>query len=165
MENYFWNTEEENSIKKLYILVIYDIVDNKRRVRFAKKMNGYGFRVQKSAFEAMVTENLYRRLLHDIQELIDRRSDSVRVCKMRCVINVYGQVTTFFDALKVSRLNKISLIAGNVRAKRIFSERQRFQRRTLVKRTVSNGSDRIGQNDFRQPHAFVKRFLPDCGHP
>ena len=66
MENYFWNTEEENSIKKLYILVIYDIVDNKRRVRFAKKMNGYGFRVQKSAFEAMVTENLYRRLLHDI---------------------------------------------------------------------------------------------------
>ena len=27
MENYFWNTEEENSIKKLYILVIYDIVE------------------------------------------------------------------------------------------------------------------------------------------
>ena len=26
MENYFWNTEEENSIKKLYILVIYNIV-------------------------------------------------------------------------------------------------------------------------------------------
>ena len=88
MENYFWNTEEENSIKKLYILVIYDIVDNKRRVRFAKKMNGYGFRVQKSAFEAMVTENLYRRLLHDIPELIDRRSDSVRVYKIRG----YGEV-------------------------------------------------------------------------
>ena len=88
MENYFWNTEEENSIKKLYILVIYDIVDNKRRVRFAKKMNGYGFRVQKSAFEAMITENLYRRLLHDIPELIDRRSDSVRVYKIRG----YGEV-------------------------------------------------------------------------
>ena len=86
MENYFWNTEEENSIKKLYILVIYDIVDNKRRVRFAKKMNGYGFRVQKSAFEAMITENLYRRLLHDIPELIDRRSDSVRG---------YGEVNLF----------------------------------------------------------------------
>ena len=90
MENYFWNTEEENSIKKLYILVIYDIVDNKRRVRFAKKMNGYGFRVQKSAFEAMITENLYRRLLHDIPELIDRRSDSVRVYKIG-----YGEVNLF----------------------------------------------------------------------
>lgn len=39
----------------MYILVIYDIVDNNRRVKFAKKMNGYGFRVQKSAFEAMIS--------------------------------------------------------------------------------------------------------------
>ena len=97
MENYFWNTEEENSIKKLYILVIYDIVDNKRRVRFAKKMNGYGFRVQKSAFEAMVTENLYRHLLHDIPELIDCRSDSVRVYKIRG----YEEVSLFGQVLKL----------------------------------------------------------------
>ena len=42
MENYFWNTEENYKEKKLYILVIYDIVNNRRRVAFAKKMNGYG---------------------------------------------------------------------------------------------------------------------------
>lgn len=106
MENYFWNTEEENSIKKLYILVIYDIVDNKRRVRFAKKMNGYGFRVQKSAFEAMVTENLYRRLLHDIPELIDRRSDSVRVYKIRG----YGEVSLFGASPEIK--NKEVIIIG-----------------------------------------------------
>ena len=29
MENYFWNTEETQSVKKLYVLIIYDIVDNK----------------------------------------------------------------------------------------------------------------------------------------
>lgn len=46
MENYFWNTEIPAKKKKLYILVIYDIVDNKRRVKFANKMSGYGFRVQ-----------------------------------------------------------------------------------------------------------------------
>ena len=46
MENYFWNTEQISNKKKIYILVIYDIVDNKKRVAFAKKMNGYGFRVQ-----------------------------------------------------------------------------------------------------------------------
>ena len=56
MENYFWNTEEIKTEKKVYILVIYDIVNNKCRTDFAKKMNGYGFRVQKSAFEAMVSE-------------------------------------------------------------------------------------------------------------
>lgn len=42
MENYFWNTEESYG-KKNFILVIYVIVDNKRRVKFAKKMEGYGF--------------------------------------------------------------------------------------------------------------------------
>ena len=57
MGNYFWNTEETQSVKKLYVLIIYDIVDNKKRLAFAKKLNGYGFRVQKSAFEAMITEN------------------------------------------------------------------------------------------------------------
>lgn len=50
MENYFWNTEETQSVKKLYVLIIYDIVDNKKRLAFSKKLNGYGFRVQKSAF-------------------------------------------------------------------------------------------------------------------
>ena len=66
MENYFWNTEIPAKRKKLYILVIYDIVDNRRRVKFSDKMSGYGFRVQKSAFEAMITENLYKKLLAEI---------------------------------------------------------------------------------------------------
>lgn len=55
MENYFWNTEEIQNTRKIYVLIIYDIVSNRRRVAFAKKMSGYGFRVQKSAFEAMIT--------------------------------------------------------------------------------------------------------------
>ena len=46
-------------------------------------MNGYGFRVQKSAFEAMITERLYRNLMKEIPRLIDISSDSVRVYKIR----------------------------------------------------------------------------------
>ena len=77
MENYFWNTEETQSVKKLYVLIIYDIVDNKKRFAFAKKLNGYGFRVQKSAFEAMLT---------------DKKLDSVRVYKIRGSgeVNLFG---------------------------------------------------------------------------
>ena len=92
MENYFWNTEMPSDKKKLYILVIYDIVDNRRRGAFAKKMNGYGFRVQKSAFEAMITENLYRKLLAEIPHLIDNTSDTVRVYKIRGngEVNLFG---------------------------------------------------------------------------
>ena len=83
MENYFWNTEETQSVKKLYVLIIYDIVDNKKRLAFAKKLNGYGFRVQKSAFEAMITESLYRKLIDEISRMIDKELDSVRVYKIR----------------------------------------------------------------------------------
>lgn len=90
MENYFWNTEEISE-KKVYILVIYDIVSNKRRVAFAKKMNGYGFRVQKSAFEAMISESLYRKLVAEIPQLICEEEDSVRVYR----IMGYGEVSLF----------------------------------------------------------------------
>ena len=79
MENYFiWNTEEMKS-RKIYLLVIYDIVGNKRRTNFAKRMKGYGFRVQKSAFEAMVSENLYRKLLNEIPALIYEKREGVRI--------------------------------------------------------------------------------------
>ncbi|EOS81373.1 CRISPR-associated endoribonuclease cas2 [Dorea sp. 5-2] len=81
MENYFWNTEEKKG-KKVYILVIYDIVSNKRRTTFAKKMNGYGFRVQKSAFEAMIPIRLYNDLLKEIPKLIHSEEDSVRVYRI-----------------------------------------------------------------------------------
>lgn len=92
MENYFWNTEQISNKKKIYILVIYDIVDNKKRVAFAKKMNGYGFRVQKSAFEAYVSEDLYKKLLTAIPGLIDRTTDSVRVYKIKGSgeVNLFG---------------------------------------------------------------------------
>ena len=98
MENYFWNTETTVE-KKIYILVIYDIVSNKRRNAFAKKMNGYGFRVQKSAFEAMITENLYRKLLTDIPQLINRKDDTVRVYKIRGSgeVRLFGNSNTIED--------------------------------------------------------------------
>ena len=90
MENYFWNTETIHE-KRIYILVIYDIVSNKRRNAFAKKMSGYGFRVQKSAFEAMISEKLYRKLLEKIPRFIDKTEDSVRVY----IIIGHGEVTLF----------------------------------------------------------------------
>lgn len=98
MENYFWNTEEKEVKKKLYILVIYDIVDNKRRIQFAKKMSGYGFRVQKSAFEAMIPENLYRKLLREIPGLINPREDNIRVYKVRG----QGEVILFGESLQLT---------------------------------------------------------------
>lgn len=91
VENYFWNTETESRTKKLFVLIIYDIVDNKRRVKFAKKMSGYGFRVQKSAFEALIDESLYQKLQREIPRLIQPKEDSVRIYRM----TGYGEVKLF----------------------------------------------------------------------
>lgn len=83
MENYFWNMHDIQPVKKMYVLIIYDIVDNRRRYRFAKKMKGYGFRVQRSAFEAFITDTLYRKMLKEVTKIIDLETDSVRVYRLR----------------------------------------------------------------------------------
>ncbi len=91
MENYFWNSTEIEQEKNLFVLIIYDIVSNKRRVKFAKEMSGYGFRVQKSAFEAFISPRLYKKLLFEIPKLISEKEDSVRIYK----IIGYGEVNLF----------------------------------------------------------------------
>ena len=89
MEDYFFSTVEENTQeKKAYVLIIYDIVDNAKRVRPAKFLQGYGFRVQKSAFEALISFSLYNKLLREIGVYVDEE-DSIRIYK----IVGQGQVT------------------------------------------------------------------------
>ena len=85
MENYFWNTEEGGRKKQVYVLVIYDIIKTKTRTKFAKTLQGYGFRVQKSAFEAIIDERLYNQLIKEIPTLINPEEDKVRVYKIRGV--------------------------------------------------------------------------------
>ena len=89
MEDYFFSTVEENTQeKKAYVLIIYDLVDNAKRVRLAKFLQGYGFRVQKSAFEALISFSLYNKLLREIGVYVDEE-DSIRIYK----IVGQGQVT------------------------------------------------------------------------
>lgn len=44
---------------KKYFLLIYDISDDKKRTKFAKMLEGYGVRVQKSALNEIVTASAY----------------------------------------------------------------------------------------------------------
>ena len=89
MEDYFFSTVEEiTQEKKAYVLIIYDIDDNAKRVSLAKFLQGYGFRVQKSAFEALISFSLYNKLLREIGVYVDEE-DSIRIYK----IVGQGQVT------------------------------------------------------------------------
>ncbi len=88
MENYFFDTEEEIKDTRVYVLIIYDIIDNKRRLKLAKFLSGYGFRVQKSSFEAKLSKTKYDKMMSQIGNYADEM-DSIRVYK----IVGKGQVT------------------------------------------------------------------------
>lgn len=79
-EDYFYinNNITQN---KLYVLIIYDIIDNKRRNKLASFLMGYGFRIQKSTFEAFISTKLYQKLLSEIGQYATKE-DNIRVYKI-----------------------------------------------------------------------------------
>ena len=82
MENYYISPEEKPQSDKHLVLVIYDIIDNKRRTRFVKLMENYGVRVQKSAFEMIITAVQYHALIKMIPAYIETE-DNIRVYRLR----------------------------------------------------------------------------------
>lgn len=61
---------------KYHVLVIYDITDNKKRKQIVDVLNGYGMRVQKSAFEMDLGPHKYKIM---VKELKDFGTDGDRV--------------------------------------------------------------------------------------
>ncbi len=64
---------------RFIILVIYDISDNKRRTKMVSCLEGYGTRVQKSAFEAKLTKKQYEKLSKEASKIINKSTDSLRI--------------------------------------------------------------------------------------
>ena len=75
--------------RKFIVLMIYDIVDNKRRNKMVKCLEAYGVRVQKSAFEALLNRRQYEKMLRESSILIDEAVDSFRVYVLDDIIDVY----------------------------------------------------------------------------
>jgi|Deesub1362A_J573_1020465.scaffolds.fasta_scaffold00060_125 CRISPR-associated protein Cas2 len=81
----------------MYVLVSYDIVDDKVRNRVMKFLKNFGDRVQLSVFECNLDESMYQRMKKGIEELIDMENDRVRYyrlckgCMERVVISGWGE--------------------------------------------------------------------------
>jgi len=84
--------------RKYLVVVIYDIIDNNRRARFAKYLLGFGERVQKSAFECILTSAKYDVLLSGIPQYITKE-DFVRVYKLagNTDIKIWGNIPLMED--------------------------------------------------------------------
>lgn len=96
IEDYFMDEEIQRYKKKYLILIIYDIVNNAKRIKLSKYLEQYGFRVQKSAFEARMTQNKYQKLISEIGRYVDQE-DSIRVYKL----NGYEEVKTWGEFKEV----------------------------------------------------------------
>lgn len=62
---------------KTYVVVAYDIADDRRRDKVAKILAGYGERVQFSVFECRLDRMQILRLRHALEEVIDAQQDAV----------------------------------------------------------------------------------------
>lgn len=84
---------------KSLVVAIYDISDNKRRLKVAKILNGYGKRVQKSAFECIISRKQYETLVGQLAKVIGSE-DLLRIYKIsgRADVRIWGDVAlTEFD--------------------------------------------------------------------
>lgn len=68
IQRYDFSTIIEDANKKL-VLIIYDIIDTKRRNNMVKLLESYGNRVQKSAFEALLTNRQYKEIIPNHSKL------------------------------------------------------------------------------------------------
>ena len=87
-EDYYFQIAEELEDDKQFILIIYDIVDNKRRVKFAKFLEE-----KLSAFEAMLSSQRYEKMVREIPKYIELKDneDNVRIYR----ITGKGKVTSW----------------------------------------------------------------------
>ncbi len=75
MRTYYFEKNEEETI---YCLIIYDIADDKRRYKIAKILEGYGVRVQLSAFEVWISKNSMTNMMEKLEK-IRKKEDNIRV--------------------------------------------------------------------------------------
>ncbi len=62
----------------MFVVVAYDIPDNKRRTKVMKVLQGYGMHVQESVFECDLQAPTYQQLRQRLHKLINLDQDNVR---------------------------------------------------------------------------------------
>lgn len=74
----------------MFLVVCYDIVEDRRRARLFRQMKDFLPRVQKSVFEGPLSDARYYILLTIIKKEIDHQTDTVRIYQLcaRCIYSI-----------------------------------------------------------------------------
>lgn len=79
LEDDFVNDKDN---KKFTVLVIYDIISDKRRMQLSNLLTSYGYRVQKSSFECEMNLKQYKELIKFLNKYYEaEEKDLIRVYK------------------------------------------------------------------------------------
>jgi len=64
---------------RMFYVISYDIVDDKKRRKLAKYLESYGVRVQYSVFETELSDTQLSAMIRGISSRIDKSTDTVRI--------------------------------------------------------------------------------------
>ncbi|MDM7999845.1 MAG: CRISPR-associated endonuclease Cas2 [Dehalococcoidia bacterium] len=62
----------------MFVLVCYDIPDDRRRAKVGETLEAFGYRVQKSVFECEITPQQRQEMQKRLQNAIEPSQDSIR---------------------------------------------------------------------------------------
>lgn len=62
----------------MFVVISYDIPDDKRRNEVFKTLKDYGAHVQYSVFECDLKPEVFRKLRQELKEIINKEEDNVR---------------------------------------------------------------------------------------
>ena len=77
-------------------LIIYDIVDNKKRSKVAKILEGFGARVQYSAFECRLTTQQFKRMKKQLYDCTSNE-DNLRIYELSNNYQPDKETAVFYD--------------------------------------------------------------------
>jgi len=85
--------------KRMFVIVSYDISDDRRRTKVARTLEDFGRRVQYSVFECELDAAALKRLGDRLGRIVARKEDSVRfyflceACRAKARVLGQGKVT------------------------------------------------------------------------
>lgn len=68
--------------KKNFVIVAYDVADDRRRSHVVKLLEKVGVRINYSVFECMLTDSQFEKLQVNIGAKIDSRKDYVSIIRL-----------------------------------------------------------------------------------
>ncbi|HNR69397.1 MAG TPA: CRISPR-associated endonuclease Cas2 [bacterium] len=92
----------------MIVLVSYDIIDDRRRTKLAKRLEDFGKRVQYSVFECELDQAKILRMKKVALKFIDEEKDSLRIyylCK-----NCSGRVESWGIKTGIEKETKVQII-------------------------------------------------------